>query len=169
MIKNTLRFIGKDFDILLEQKEDGALSATIEEEQLNAVVQWVDEHTFFIIYEGRNYLVHFVTTDDMIHVFVNGEQYSFQRIEESDSEYRKDAISLTETGNFVGAPMPGRILKLHVKEGQEIQKGAPLFIVEAMKMENEVKSPNSGKIVKVNFAENDTVSVGQPVIEFKEL
>ena len=53
------------------------------------------------------------------------------------------------------------------KNGQKVAKNTTLFIVEAMKMENEIKSPKAGLIKKINFAVNDLVSVGQPIIEME--
>jgi len=65
----------------------------------------------------------------------------------------------------VYAPMPGKVVKLLVKEGDEVTKKQPLVIVEAMKMENQVNSPSDGKVKKINFADGDQVDTDTPIIE----
>ena len=61
--------------------------------------------------------------------------------------------------------MPGKILKIFISEGDKIKNNQPLFIIEAMKMENEVKSPLDGTVKKIYFKEQDLVSVGEPIVE----
>jgi acetyl-CoA carboxylase biotin carboxylase subunit len=61
-----------------------------------------------------------------------------------------------EDGQIV-SPMPGKIIKINVKEGKEVKKGEVLLIVEAMKMENNITSPKDGKVDKVNVKTGDMV------------
>jgi biotin carboxyl carrier protein len=65
----------------------------------------------------------------------------------------------------VVSPMPGRVLKLLVEEGDEITAGAPLVVVEAMKMENELVAGRSGKVKKVFVTRGQTVEGGARLIE----
>ena len=65
----------------------------------------------------------------------------------------------------VTAPMPGKILRILVKEGESVKTGQGLLILEAMKMENEIPSPKDGVIKKILVKEGDTVDTGQPLIE----
>ncbi len=67
----------------------------------------------------------------------------------------------------VYAPMPGKVVKLLVNEGDEVTKKQPLVIVEAMKMENQVNSPSDGKVKKINFADGDQVDTDTPIIELE--
>ena len=53
----------------------------------------------------------------------------------------------------IGAPMPGEILKLNVKEGDEVEKGQTVAVISAMKMEMAVKSPVSGIITSISASE----------------
>lgn len=74
----------------------------------------------------------------------------------------------TKKGASVGsgeicAPMPGQILKILVKNGQSVEPGESLFIVEAMKMEHTLKAPCSGTVTDLNFKDGDTVS-GRDII-----
>jgi acetyl-CoA/propionyl-CoA carboxylase biotin carboxyl carrier protein len=63
----------------------------------------------------------------------------------------------------VTAPMQGTIVKVHVAAGARVKEGDPICILEAMKMENEVKSPNSGEVVDLRVQPGDTVASGQVI------
>lgn len=86
----------------------------------------------------------------------------------------------SEDGNNVGgaggmagekdkiyAPMPGKIVKLLVKEGDKVVEKQPMVIVEAMKMEHQVNSAAVGTVKKVNFADGDQVNTETPIIELE--
>jgi acetyl/propionyl-CoA carboxylase alpha subunit len=58
------------------------------------------------------------------------------------------------------APMPGKVVKVQVAAGATVEKGAGVIVVEAMKMQNEMKSPRTGTVVSINVAPGDTVNAG---------
>jgi biotin carboxyl carrier protein len=60
--------------------------------------------------------------------------------------------------------MPGKIWKLHVREGDTVAEGQLVLVLEAMKMENEIFAPAGGKIVQVNCKEGDSVNTGDVLV-----
>lgn len=58
------------------------------------------------------------------------------------------------------APMPGKVVRVQLEAGAEVEKGAGVVVVEAMKMQNEMKSPRAGVIVSINVKPGDTVNAG---------
>jgi propionyl-CoA carboxylase alpha chain len=64
------------------------------------------------------------------------------------------------------SPITGKIIRFKVKEGDEVKAGQELVIIEAMKMENIIRTDHDVKIGKIKFAESETVGIGQVVIEF---
>jgi biotin carboxyl carrier protein len=58
------------------------------------------------------------------------------------------------------APMPGKVVKVQVEAGAAVEKGVGVVVVEAMKMQNEMKSPRAGVVVSVNVKPGDTVNAG---------
>lgn len=58
------------------------------------------------------------------------------------------------------APMPGKVVRVLVQAGAEVEKGVGIVVVEAMKMQNELKSPQAGVVVSVSVAAGDTVNAG---------
>jgi biotin carboxyl carrier protein len=72
-------------------------------------------------------------------------------------------------GGTLTAPMPGKVVKVLVKEGETVSEGQTLLILEAMKMQNEYKSPAAGSIAKLHIGEGSTVETATPMIELKAL
>lgn len=58
------------------------------------------------------------------------------------------------------APMPGKVVRVHLEAGAAVEKGAGVVVVEAMKMQNEMKSPRDGVIVSIKVKPGDTVNAG---------
>ena len=62
------------------------------------------------------------------------------------------------------AQMPGKVVKIQVAAGEAVEKGAGVVVVEAMKMQNEMKSPRTGTVVSVNVKAGDTVNAGDVLV-----
>ena len=75
------------------------------------------------------------------------------------------ATSTANGSAKVNAPMPGSILKVNVNKGDIVTKGQSLLILEAMKMENEIKAPVDGKILDIKVSKGQSVNLGQTLIE----
>ena len=58
------------------------------------------------------------------------------------------------------APMPGKVVRVHTEAGANVEKGEGVVVVEAMKMQNEMKSPRTGVVVSVKVKAGDTVNAG---------
>ena len=68
----------------------------------------------------------------------------------------------------LAAPMPGRVVKVLIAAGQAITAGTPAIIVEAMKMENEIRAPGPGVVDRVHVSERMTVLVGTPLLTLSD-
>jgi biotin carboxyl carrier protein len=76
-------------------------------------------------------------------------------------------ISSSKMIDEIKAPMPGLILEINVKVGQEVKENDALLILEAMKMENVLTSPRSGFIKSISAKKSDSVEKNQLLIEFE--
>ena len=81
---------------------------------------------------------------------------------------RSDGISPSAGLEPVRAPMPGLVLRVDVEEGQEVSEGQGLLIVEAMKMENELRARAAGRVRGVHVAAGKSVRRGDILIEFEQ-
>ena len=77
--------------------------------------------------------------------------------ERADVVKEKETVSVSGSQTIVKSPMPGVVLKILVKEGEQVQKDQPIFVLEAMKMENDIFAPKAGTIQKLLVKEGDTV------------
>jgi pyruvate carboxylase subunit B len=68
---------------------------------------------------------------------------------------------------MIVAPMPGIILSIAVKEGDQVNAGDAILVLEAMKMENEIHAPRSGTIKKIHVSEGSEVRAGSELIEIE--
>merc|ERR1712137_23030 len=75
--------------------------------------------------------------------------------------------SSTVSSGSLLSPMPGRVIKVNVTEGQEVQEGDCLMIMEAMKMEHQIKATSAGRVSNIFFKVNDLVEAKKVLIEVK--
>jgi len=102
-----------------------------------------------------------------MHLTVNGEAFDI----EIDDRYAQliERMGLSKEVVIevkdIKAPMPGLVLEITCKVGDSFEKGDPLLILEAMKMENIIKAPTDGVITKVNVAVGESVEKGFVLLE----
>lgn len=98
---------------------------------------------------------------------INGRSYLAQAEDELDKLLKQLGMSAGSSAkvNNIKAPMPGLILQVLVAEGQAIQKGDSLLILEAMKMENVIKSPGEGVIKAIKVQQGAPVDKNQILID----
>jgi biotin carboxyl carrier protein len=80
------------------------------------------------------------------------------------AETKKSAEQASAEGEEVQAPMPGKVLKINVSEGDSVNEGDTLLILEAMKMENEIVANTSGKVKKISVSVNDMVETDDTLL-----
>ena len=80
------------------------------------------------------------------------------------AETKKSAEQGSAEGEEVQAPMPGKVLKINVSEGDSVNEGDTLLILEAMKMENEIVANTSGKVKKISVSVNDMVETDDTLL-----
>ena len=74
---------------------------------------------------------------------------------------RRGASGTVEGRQTLTAAMPGKVVRVLVSEGDTVEAGQGIVVVEAMKMQNEVKSPKAGTVVKIAASEGSTVNAGE--------
>lgn len=102
-------------------------------------------------------------------VKVNGNTYQIDLKNDLDLLIKQlgFTVGAGKQVNSIKAPMPGLILEISVKVGQEVAENDNLLILEAMKMENNLSSPRAGIIKSIGVEKGDTVDKGQLLIEFE--
>ena len=95
---------------------------------------------------------------------VQKEQPETPKVKQAKSEAKPTTVTSTGAGEEIKAPMPGKILKVNVSEGDSVNEGDTVLILEAMKMENEIISNSSGTVKKVSVSVNDMVETDDTLL-----
>jgi biotin carboxyl carrier protein len=130
----------------------------------------VEYGVYSILYNNKSYNVELVEGDSPKKYIVNTFKPSFEiEIIDAESKYLKSREKglAAEQEKIISAPMPGKVVKLLVAEGQEVQAGQVAIVVEAMKMQNEYQVKIDSKVKSIMVNEGDTVNANQPLIIFE--
>ena len=95
------------------------------------------------------------------HVFHEGVRWTLALKEELD------AVDLDAGTGSLAAPMPGRVIKLFVQPGTQVEKGQPLLILEAMKMEHTITAPAAGTVKAIHYAAGEQVLEGAELVNIE--
>ena len=139
---------------------------------LNGVVYNVDfeaasEQTIYsLLVNNQSFEGSVYPSDEGWQVLLHGSQYVLQVEDEREKRLRASMGSdLREDIDFhLKAPMPGLVVAIPISEGQVVQKGDVLIILESMKMQNELKSPRSGTISRVRVRPGDSVEYKETLL-----
>jgi len=110
--------------------------------------------------EGRKHKAVATKVGDVWWVHVMGHTLQFEVVEAG-------ASSSDDEGGLT-APMPGKILEVHVNEGQSVRSGDILMVMEAMKMEHKIVASSGGKVESIHFKEGDQVPQGAELLTLSE-
>jgi len=126
---------------------------------------------FHVIKEGKSYRVNVIKTDrstKTIAVRINRKKYILSVKDKYDEVLEKLGMGNNSKNlKDLKAPMPGKVLEILVNGGQEVKKEQALIVLEAMKMENVIKSPGDGTIKAISVQKGNTVEKNQVLINFE--
>ncbi len=130
------------------------------------LVDWVDLEAggYSLLVNGWSYDVTVREVDGSYHVSVNGKL--FQVALRNPKEFRGRTLHTDEAAGprSVAAPMPGKVVRLLVQKGDTVEEGQGVAVVEAMKMQNELRAPRAGTVKSVEVAENQAVNAGESLL-----
>lgn len=135
------------------------------------VANGMDQH-LHILHNNKSYraeVVLFSATEKTCTIKVNGNNYSLEIKDQYDELLHQlglDNLSKVKIAELK-APMPGLVLKIFVSEGDKVQKGDNILVLEAMKMENIIKSPGDVTIKSIKIRPTDTVEKNQIMFLFE--
>ena len=111
--------------------------------------------------DGRRLTATVISAGEKRHVFIDGMSFVFAVV---DPLFHVASSGGAEGG--LTAPMPGKVIALIATAGQTVEKGAPLLILEAMKMEHTIAAPVAGIVKSFRFAVGEQVGDGAELVEF---
>jgi biotin carboxyl carrier protein len=118
-----------------------------------------DQPVYSLLLNGKSYDAHVYLDEDTWQVMCHGAMFS-ARVEDEREKRLRAAMGGGVSGQeeyHLKAPMPGMVVAVPVYEGQAIEKGEVLLILESMKMQNELRSPRAGTIARLRVHPGDRV------------
>jgi biotin carboxyl carrier protein len=120
-----------------------------------------DHGTVSLIVDTESYSVQLDRRATEVKVAIRGNQYPIEILDERRLRMRRAAGRFTAEGRqTITSPMPGKVVKVLARLGDAVREGQGVVVIEAMKMENEMKSPKDGKVVELNVVEGQAVDGG---------
>lgn len=154
-------------------KVNESLEFQFSEEDLKSLdSSTVTADNFHILHDHRSFKAEISNSDFLKRSYcvkINSSKYYIKIFNELDQLIEKMGLSLSQGQvlNDLKAPMPGLILEVNVKEGDEVKEGDYLLVLEAMKMENTLTAPRDGIVKSISVEKGQTVDKNQLLIEME--
>ena len=129
-------------------------------EERAAHVEMPEPGVYSVLLDGRMYDARVEETTAGLVVVIDGYRFEME-VRDPRRWSRKDAERGGDGVQTVVAPMPGKVVRVLVAYGDEVKAGQGLLVVEAMKMQNEIKASRAGKILSLTVKEGATVAAGE--------
>lgn len=150
---------------------DTAFEGNIDGKKSEGNWSLINPHQLHILHNNKSYNVDVikVSKEEKTAVLkINSKKFSLKIEDEFDALLHQLGMdsSSTKKVSDIKAPMPGMVLNILVKEGDAVKKGDSVLVLEAMKMENIIKSSGEGIIKKINAQKGKAVEKNQVLIQF---
>lgn len=147
----------KEYTVDLRQSGRSEFDVTVGDTRHRVLVETPCPGELLLNIDGRVYNI-IVNSNTFSHsVYVNGRQFRLEK--RSALKVLKEERGRTRRRD-VKISMPGRVIEVLASQGDTVQEGQPVLVVEAMKMQNELKSPQAGRLSHVFFKRGDYVEAG---------
>lgn len=137
-----------------------------DEHEMELDIQRISPDCISVLMDGKSQIIHIARQGAARHISVGGRCFVVEDLDEECAGFRGGDES-QEDMRFVKPPMPGKVIKINVKEKDTVHKNQTLAIVEAMKMENEIKASFDAVVIKIFAAAGDLVDSENPLIELE--
>ena len=160
-MKYEVRISGKAYVIEFERQSEG-WQATVDGEAVSADIVEVAPNTFSVLVAGQSHEICVTpSADGKVNLQTGRFEFSADVVDPRSWHGRRHGSAEAEGRQQIVAPMPGKVVRVLVKAGDAVEAGQGLLVVEAMKMQNEIRSPKSGTAERVLVEEGQAVNAGQ--------
>jgi biotin carboxyl carrier protein len=148
-------------------REKGAWKCRLNGREVKLDAVLTRANVLSVVIDGIAYEVKREITPVDLHYWVGSARYGAEVRDPRSLRSRRQAAGGADGIAKLVAPMPGKVVRVLVEEKAEVQAGQGVLVVEAMKMQNELKSPKKGTVRKLNIAEGAAVEAGQTLAEIE--
>lgn len=156
---------GRSRRVSIQPDRDGlGWQIMLDGKECHADIRLLQPNVLSLLIEGRSYRILLDTRPEGAAIVVDGERIAY-RINDPRSLRTRTNSDVHHAGaKPVTAPMPGRIVRVLVQAGESVQAHQGLIVIEAMKMQNELKAPKAGSISRIAVEPGATVQAGQVLL-----
>lgn len=165
-MKFEFQLDGELAGIEIEPVESGQYRVRLGERELLVLVPHLDPGYVVMQLEGIPYRAQIAATRAAHHVAIGGEFYDFW-IPKDEPRARRGGRAGAPPGGRVSSPMPGKVTKILVEMGATVAAGDGLLILEAMKMENEIRAPAAGVVKTICVTAGQMVMPAETLVEIE--
>jgi biotin carboxyl carrier protein len=159
-VKYEIQIAGKTRAVELTRAPNG-WQASLDGVALDIDAAEISPGVFSILLNGQSHEVRIAAAPDGTLTLQDGpHEWKAQVIDPRAWRGRRHGAAEVEGRQQIVAPMPGKVVRVLVKVGDQVEAGQGLLVVEAMKMQNEVRSPKTGKVEKLSAKEGQAVNSG---------
>jgi len=155
---------GRKPEVKLLGSDGSQVKLSIDGRVYNADIMQVGNGLYSIIIDGQSFSIEMIEGDTPKHYVLNTFYKSFNvEIIDAEKRYQRSRLKGSAIGgeNNISSPMPGKVVSIPVKIGQEVEAGQPVIIISAMKMESEIKVKNPGKVKEIRVKEGAVIDAHQ--------
>ena len=152
---------GKMHRVELARGPEARLRCVLDGRELNLDAVEAGRDVLSIVIDGRAWEVKRERVSGEMHLVIAGERYAAEIRDPRSFRARKAAGAGLEGPKKLVSPMPGKVVRVLVAQGAEVEAGQGVIVVEAMKMQNEIKSPKKGTVSRIIAVEGTTVNAGE--------
>lgn len=157
---------GKTLDVDF-QRDGSRLRATVDDRSYDVEISEPESNVFLLKHKGRIYEAFVPVPSDAsgdIDISIRDQSYTVRLIDPKRLRGSgADALG-TDGPAEIRTAMPGKVVRILAEAGEEVEKGQGVIVVEAMKMQNELKSPRAGVVREVRVGVDSTVSAGDVLV-----
>ena len=159
------------FDVSVESTSETRFVVKVNGDPVEVDACFVEPGTLHLIHEGRSYELDLQKTAEGHDVTLHGTRYSAQVMDERTRALQALGLGgAAATGSeTTSTSMPGKVVAIHVEECQAVETGAGIIVVEAMKMENELRCARDGVVSRICVAVGDAVEGGAALVNIDPL
>ncbi|MBN1925814.1 MAG: biotin/lipoyl-binding protein [Prolixibacteraceae bacterium] len=164
-----LKIDGRTAKVEILEKKDTFYRVRIGAREYEVDITKVAKGIYSLLYRNHSINMEMIEGDTSNKYIVNtlSNEYTVEVIDARSRYLAASKSEIEGEDTIITSPMPGKVVKIPVSEGAEVEKGDTVIIVAAMKMESEYKSPVCGKVVRIFVNENDTITGNQPLVEIE--
>ena len=159
-MKLAERIDGRDVPLEIERNGELCRFRLGDAPLRDALVRQVEPCVYSVLIDGSSFEARIETSQGDWIVAIGGRRYEIGVIDPRERSRRSGAAGAEGRQNIT-APMPGKVIRVLVATGDSVAPGQGLIVVEAMKMQNEMKAHKAGKVVAIAAREGATVSAGE--------